>query len=346
MADRIEKLTPEQEKLIPVIRERWRTNGLSTERVAPEEAKQAVCELYKAAGLDEPELILIAQSPMQALLMRGALQTLPTQKDQLGGQLRGQLWDQLWDQLGDQLGGQLWDQLWGQLGGQLGGQLRGQLWDQLGDQIYQSLWMTGGSDGPWIALYEAGRNIGADYTKPIDTHLNAYIRYATTCGVAFCYSKIAFVSDRPTKLVFDDNRLLHCENGPAIEFSDGWAIYAWRGIRVPEEWITSPDKLTPQTALTWENIEQRRAACEILGWETILTKLDAKTIDKDPEPEIGELVEVTIPEIGREKFLRVVCGTGRKFALPVPPEMTTALEANAWTYGVDETLYKQLEYRT
>ena len=59
-------------------------------------------------------------------------------------------------------------------------------------------------------------------------------------------------------------------------------------------------------------------------------------IDRDEDPEIGELVEVEIPEIGREKFLRVLCGTGREFALPVPPDMKTALQANSWTFGFDD----------
>ncbi len=88
--------------------------------------------------------------------------------------------------------------------------------------------------------------------------------------------------------------------------------------------------------MTWQNIEQRRAACEILGWNAILSALDAKTIDRDGDPQIGELVEVSIPDIGRERFLRVRCGTGREFALPVPPDMKTALQANAWTFGFDD----------
>ena len=390
MGKRITRLTPEQEKLIPEIRDRWLANGLSTERIAPKSAKEAVRELYRAASLEPPELILMAQSPAQALLMRGVLMLTPEQKDQLcdqlsgqlcdqlcdqlsgqlsgqlrgqlrgqlsgqlsgqlcgqlRGQLSGQLWGQLCGQLRGQLSGQLWGQLRGQLSGQLSGQLCGQLRGQLSGQLFQSLWMAGGCDGPWLAFYEGGRMAGADYPAALNKHFDAYLKYASTCGIAFCYPKIAFVSDRPTKLSFDENRLLHCENGPAIEFPDGWSVYAWRGIRVPDEWIKSPKSLTPEIALNHENIEQRRAACEIIGWDNILTELNAEIIDADPEPEIGELVEVEIPDIGREKFLRVTCGTGRRFALPVPPEMNTALEANSWTYGVDPSICKTLEFRT
>jgi len=61
---------------------------------------------------------------------------------------------------------------------------------------------------------------------------------------------------------------------------------------------------------------------------------------------IGTLLEVDIPDIGNEKFLRVLCGTGREFAIPVPPNMKTALEANAWTYGLEGNLLRDLEVRT
>ena len=48
----------------------------------------------------------------------------------------------------------------------------------------------------------------------------------------------------------------------------------------------------------WPNIEQRRAACEIVGWNRILAELDAKSLDKHPDPQIGELVEVSLPDAG------------------------------------------------
>lgn len=66
-------------------------------------------------------------------------------------------------------------------------------------------------------------------------------------------------------------------------------------------------------------------------------------IDQDADEMIGTLLEVHIPNIGNdsmlEKFLKVRCGTGAEFAIPVPPEMRTALEANAWTYGLKPTEY-------
>jgi hypothetical protein len=58
-------------------------------------------------------------------------------------------------------------------------------------------------------------------------------------------------------------------------------------------------------------------------------------IDEDEDAMIGTLLEVNIPDIGREKFLKVLCGTGRTFAIPVPPNMNTALQAQAWTWNME-----------
>ena len=210
--------------------------------------------------------------------------------------------------------------------------------DSVGDSGY------GQHDADWLAFYDFFRKecgLVAQTEK-----LSGLTELCQSAGWALPHKNICWVSERHHILARDDAGRLHSLTGPACTYPDGWAIYAVHGTRVPETWITDPKSLTAKIALTWGNVEQRRAACEILGWENILKELDAKSIDKDEDETIGELVEVTLPDIGREKFLRVLCGTGRRFALPVPPNMKTALEANAWTYGVDTQILKSLEVRT
>jgi hypothetical protein len=158
------------------------------------------------------------------------------------------------------------------------------------------------------------------------------------------YDTAVIIQDRPEIIRFDDRGLLHAENGPSVRYRDGFSVYSWHGVRIPGEWMTKPPTATE--ALYWDNMEQRRAACEIVGWVNILRELNAKTIDKDDDPMVGELVRVDIPDIGEEQFLRVLCGTGREFALPVPPTMRTALEANAWSYDIPEDFIRNLEVRT
>jgi hypothetical protein len=171
---------------------------------------------------------------------------------------------------------------------------------------------------------------------------------ARNCGWWAPYAGAVILQERPSVIKLDDQRRLHCENGPSISYPDGLVeVYSWHGTKIPKEWILDKGVLTAQMALAVENVEQRRAACEIIGWANVLDQLNAKTIDKDSDPEIGELLEVNIPDSGKERFLKVQCGTKRVFAIPVPPEMKTALQASAWTYSMEDDLNQyKIEVRT
>ena len=133
----------------------------------------------------------------------------------------------------------------------------------------------------------------------------------------------------------DPELRIHRGDGPAIVWGED-EQYWWHGVRVPDKWINDKRDEYAQEILATENAEVRRAGCEILGWEKILKILQCEIISKD---EMGELLEVDLPEAPGSKFVKVVCGTGRTFILPVPQEMTTAHEAVAWSYNVKVTDY-------
>jgi hypothetical protein len=199
----------------------------------------------------------------------------------------------------------------------------------------------GAHDAAWLSFYDFFLNeVGI---KDIDA-IRGLIEVAKHCGWVNTYDTHAIIQNRPSLIKMDEDNRLHSETGPVILYEDGFSVYAWHGTRIPGEWIE--DGITAAEALRVENIEQRRAACELLGWAGILHQLNAVTIDENPDPQIGVLVEVELPDFeDKERFLRVMCGTEREFAIPVPPTMKTALEANAWTYGMDAEDY-QPEIRT
>jgi hypothetical protein len=203
--------------------------------------------------------------------------------------------------------------------------------------------MFGQHEAHWLGFYEFFKNeVGIKGIEKIDP----LIEVAENCGWIYCGAEVAIVMDRPLYVKMDDTNRLHCENGPAIKYNDGFTVYSWHGVRVPGEWIENKASLTPEMALQEENMERRRAACEILGWANILDRLDSKVIDEDEDPMIGTLLEVNIPDVGREKFLKVQCGTGRIFAIPVPPDTQTALAGNAWTFNIEPDVLRMLEVRT
>lgn len=197
----------------------------------------------------------------------------------------------------------------------------------------------------WDSYLTAARDV-LGLELPAHTAYEFWEQAAIHGGFRVMHPEFCIVCDFPEIIRVDDQSLPHCEDGPSHRWRDGWSLYHWHGVKIPAEWIEDKPSLTAKMALTWENIEQRRAACEIVGWARILKELSARTIDTDEDPMIGELLEVELPDVGREKFLRVLCGTGREFAIPMPPHVKTALEGNSWSYGVDTQVLRALEART
>ena len=193
-------------------------------------------------------------------------------------------------------------------------------------------------------------------------------------GGKFVAPKLSIGCASAPVVLRDPDGAVHCHDGPAVVFADGSPLYYWRGQLIPTKWIPAPTEkwieknlgsttLIPRTegykpptgkqALAESNVELRRVAVEIIGWDTVVMELDPTVVDQDPDPTIGTLLRAKIPagssweqeRAPPQQFLRVQCGTGRWFSLCVPPTVRTAREANAWTYGLSPEAY-QPEVRT
>jgi hypothetical protein len=55
----------------------------------------------------------------------------------------------------------------------------------------------------------------------------------------------AVLADRPAELHVDEKMFLHRGDGPAVVYRDGWRVYAWHGLAVPEDWILHPETVPP-----------------------------------------------------------------------------------------------------
>lgn len=199
--------------------------------------------------------------------------------------------------------------------------------------------------GCWVTFYAWCKKIVT--FKPDDlAKLEALEDLTAAAGWIWSYEGLSICAERPvTRWTEAESPVLHAPDGPAVKFPDGWSIYVWRGTVVPKEWIETPQDVDPTLALTHENVEMRRVLAEIIGWSKVLERLNPRIIHTDPDPEIGQLLEVDLPDGGPSRFLRVQCGTKREFAIPVPREMLTARQANAWTYGLTPEEYTP-DFRT
>jgi hypothetical protein len=150
-------------------------------------------------------------------------------------------------------------------------------------------------------------------------------------GPSWWYANLCVISDRPTVLHVewaDGINRLHCEDGPAIAWADGWGIYAWHGTQVPADLIETgwdTDRI-----LREENQEVRRCAIERMGWDWFVAEAGLKQVGvtvPDPGNPGQELALYDIPEqIYNEPVRVLLCTNGtaerdgvrRRFGLTVP----------------------------
>lgn len=299
----INQLTPEQEAYLPVFREECRQKALLTESIDKEKAVVAVNNLYTINGFEKP-VIIFGRSPAECLEYYNAVRYILKQEIDI----------EICEENKDEM-----------------------LYMAKQDENYKkdfrvpSMWFLGAWDYYWIGFYMFAQHIGVKFNN--QERLNYYKDYIDNAGIMYAYENIAFVSDRPEEFHFNKEQLLHNEHGPSIKFRDGYSVYSWNGTKIPEKWITEGVDVT--TALTWENAEERRCACEIIGWAKVLEdpSLNPKIIDEDL-PHIGTLIQVDLPEAPEQWILKYKCGTHRWLAEIVNDKSyNTALKANAGGNG-------------
>jgi hypothetical protein len=136
---KIEKLTPEQEALLPAFVDYGLQYGLNTSPCDRPKAEAAIRAHYAALNRPEPRLIIWLDSPHQgaigAALLAGTKFSGAQVRDQVRAQVGAQVWAQVWAQVGAQVWAQVRDQVGAQVGAQVWAQVGAQVWDQVRDQV-------------------------------------------------------------------------------------------------------------------------------------------------------------------------------------------------------------------
>lgn len=195
--------------------------------------------------------------------------------------------------------------------------------------------VLGQHDAAWLCAFGTGAG----------TPLEGLAAVAREAGWWWPYENLAVISERPTALYRDEAGRLDRGDGPAVGYSDDFALYAWRGMPVPGEFIAELASLTADRIRDEENAELRRVMLEFYGYDRYLSESGAEPVQRD---ETGILWR--IPLTGDEDVVMVEVvnstpepdGTSRTYWLRVPPATRTAREGVAWTFGVSEADYEPL----
>ena len=132
------------------------------------------------------------------------------------------------------------------------------------------------------------------------------------------------VAERPTHVLMDDQRRLHCENGPAFSWLSDLRDYYWHGVNVSEDVIMHPEKITLAMIEKETNSEVRRVLITRYGMRRWL--LDSKT-EPIHTDKTGTLYRRAVKDSEPIVMVRVINSTKekgigyREFFMPVDPTL-------------------------
>lgn len=161
-------------------------------------------------------------------------------------------------------------------------------------------------------------------------------------GYYFC-KDFCFVCPRPVTAFFGTNSLPHHDSGPAMVWQDGYEVYSWKGQILDQRTFQNKDAISCRRIKLIRNIERRRLMIDMYGEARFLQDAGAKVVSED---DYGTLYRLSLS--GDEDMVMVKVqnstaepdGSFKHYYLRVPPHMSNAREAVAWTFGLSEQDYE------
>lgn len=243
----INELTPEQEKRMPEYVDKWIGIGTDTSRFTLEEATEIIHNVQRKL-LRTPEQIkdnvdgkttpvFVTDNPLEAWIACNYVQ------------YHGATIDQLPEKLNEFFSGK-----------------------KIKLEEFVSPYLMGSVDAPVLSYYDYFQTcVGVSYG---DVTENFEIWKSTSkLGAIFPLENICIVSQKPTLIKLNENRVAHCDGGPAITFAGrgNLNIYILNNVRVPE-WLatTNSGNLTIQDYNRLTNADHRAEFVKKFGVERML----------------------------------------------------------------------------
>jgi len=89
------------------------------------------------------------------------------------------------------------------------------------------------------------------------------------------------LTERPVHVELDARGRLHSESRAAIEYPDGFGLYRWHGVAVPEHVIRAPETITVAEIDAQTNAEVRRVMIERVGLARYMRDGGARLVHED-----------------------------------------------------------------
>jgi hypothetical protein len=194
--------------------------------------------------------------------------------------------------------------------------------------------------GQFYAEFGAGISFIRDvlgWDDPVLENFKINEDLITSCGWVLWTNDVVAISDRPQEILRDEQGHLHAEGKQAISYRDGWGVYAYHGVIIPEAWgKIKPSQWDSKWILTEKNAERRRVLIQAIGYARLVQELNATKLDSWREYELFKVQDETL-DIEPIVMVKMTCpSTGLIHAHRVPPAMQSAREAITWVNrGID-----------
>ena len=206
--------------------------------------------------------------------------------------------------------------------------VRASVWDSVRDSVY------GQHEAGWLSFYDFFlRECGlVSQIEP----LSGLFELCRSCGWIIPCQEICFASERHNVLHRDDRGRLHCEDGPALAYPDGWELWYVHGVSVNEKIVMRPASQTVSEINAEGNAERRRIRIEKFGWTRYLAESGATCVDRRRNDRDAQEEKLFVIADGTKRFACVDPSTGRTYAIGVPREVETCEQAQLFmSHGLD-----------
>ncbi|AFZ19495.1 DUF6745 domain-containing protein [Allocoleopsis franciscana] len=328
----ITELTPEQQALMPIIRDEWIRIGLDITPINPQKAEHAIALAYKSARLKPPQKILWFKNPVEALTYIASEADL--RKEAIRAAVFNTAFNTVRAAVGDAIRYVIEDAIAEAVEAAVEDTLFNvemAVKEAVGEAVFDQIGSAWGlQDVQSLARYAYFDAIGVDCSK-----LKGLWATAKHCGWWWAFKNIAVVTPKPSMIHLDEQGRLHGLGVPAVAY-ERFNVYAYHGVRLPEKYgAVQPHQWQAKWLLEENNTELRRILIQEIGYVRICQELQALELDSWQEYTLLKIdSDVDVEPI---HLLKMTCpSTGYIHALRVPPDVQSVREAIAWVnWGIN-----------
>lgn len=196
--------------------------------------------------------------------------------------------------------------------------------------------MRGSGHSAWIGYYSYFveilklNNITTEIIEKL-THLQ---NLAKNCFWWYPFENICFISEKPSEIHFNENKLLHNETEMSVKFADGWGIYSLNGTLVPDYLVTtSAADLSADLVLKEQNSQVRYEIVKKIGIERVVSDLKAECVEGSNYG-VYELLLLDLQDGRKRPFLKMLNPSTFEYHVEgVHPDCKTIQQALNWRNG-------------